>query len=105
MHATAVYANDRLGKEACGHAHVGRDLAAEQLIELDLVGRPDNFRVAVVDLKLAWSHFRVILLVLKAHGALYFGRSVDELAQRVERERMIVAAAADEFELASLVIS
>ena len=87
VHAAAVDADDGLGQEAGGVAHVGGDLAAEQLVELDLVGRGHYFGVAVVDLELAGRDFRVILLVLEAHGALHFGSGVDELAQRIERQR------------------
>jgi hypothetical protein len=47
----------------------------------------------------------VVLLVLEAHGALHFGRGVDELAQRIERERVVVAAGVDELELAGLVVA
>ena len=46
----------------------------------------------------------MVLLVLEAHGALHFSRGVDELAQRIERQRMIVAAGGDEIEFAGLVV-
>ena len=52
VHAAAVHADDRLGQERRGQAHLGGDLAADQLVELDLVGGRDDFAVAVVDLKL-----------------------------------------------------
>jgi hypothetical protein len=39
VHAAAVDADDGLGQEAGRVAHVVGDLAAEQLVELDLVGR------------------------------------------------------------------
>ena len=87
VHAAAVDADDGLGQEAGGVAHVGGDLTAEQLVELDLVGRGHHFGVAVVDFKLAGRDFRVVLLVLEAHGALHFSRGVNELAQRIERQR------------------
>src|SRR5438128_1128517 len=45
----------------------------------------------------------MVLLVLEAHGALHFRRSVNELAQRIERQHMIVAAGIDELKLARLV--
>ena len=81
------------------------DLAAEQLVELDLVGRGHDLSVAVVDFELAGRNFGVILLVLEAHGALHFSRGVDELAQRVERQHVVVAAGVDELELAGLVVA
>ena len=46
----------------------------------------------------------MILLVLEAHGALHFGSRVDELAQRIERQHVIVAARVDEVEFARLVV-
>ena len=104
MHAAAVDADHRLGQEARRVAHVVGDLAAEQLVELDLVGRRDHFAVAVVDFELAGRDFGVVLLVLEAHGALHFGGCVDELAQRIERQRVIVAAGVDELEFARLVV-
>ncbi len=48
--------------------------------------------------------FGVVLFVLEAHGALDFSRGVDELAQRIERQRVIVAAGGNKLELAGLVI-
>src|ERR1035441_7474977 len=53
VHTAAVDSNHRLGQEAGSVAHIGGNLAAKQLVELDLVGRSDYFRVAVVDLELA----------------------------------------------------
>jgi hypothetical protein len=47
----------------------------------------------------------VVLLVLEAHGALHFGRGVDELAQGIERQDVVVAAGVDELELAGLVVA
>ena len=52
VHAAAVDADDGLGQEAGGHAHGVGHLAADQLVELDLVGGGDHFAVAVVDFKL-----------------------------------------------------
>ena len=92
MHAAAVDADDRLGQEARGHAHLRRHLAADQLVELDLVGGGNHFAVAVVDLELRGRDFGVVLLVLEAHRALHFGGGVDELAQRVAGQRVVVAA-------------
>jgi hypothetical protein len=79
VHAAAVDADDRLGQEAGRVAHVVGHLAAEQLVELDLVGRGNHFAVAVVDFELAGRDFGVVLFVLEAHGALHFSRGVDEL--------------------------
>ena len=104
VHAAAIDAGDGLGQEASGIAHVGGDLAAEQLVELDLVGRGDDLAVAEVDFKLAGRYFGVVLLVLEAHGALHFGGGVDELAQRIERKRVVVSAGRDEFEFAGFVV-
>ncbi len=104
VHAAAVDADHGLGQEAGGVAHVGGDLAAEELVELNLVGRGHNFGVAEVDFELAGRDLGVVLLVLEAHGALHFGRGVDELAQRVERQHMVVATGVDELELAGLVV-
>jgi hypothetical protein len=104
VHAAAVHADHRLGQVAGRVAHVVGDLAGQQLVKLDLVGRAHNLGVAVVDLILAGRNLGVVLLVLEAHGALHFGRGVDELAQRIERQRVIVAAAGDELELAGLVV-
>jgi hypothetical protein len=103
VHAAAVYAHHRLGQKAGRVAHVGRDLAAEQLIELDLVGCGNHLAVAVVDLELAGRNFRVIFLVLEAHRPLHLGGGVDELAQWIERQRVVVPAGVDELELACLV--
>jgi hypothetical protein len=47
----------------------------------------------------------VVLLVLEAHRALHLGRGVDEEAQRVARQRVVVAAGRDELELAGLVVA
>ena len=78
VHAAAVDAHHRLRQEARRQPHVRGHLAADQLVELDLVGRRHHFGVAVVDLELRRRHFRVILLVLEAHRALHFGAAVDE---------------------------
>ena len=105
VHAAAVDAHHRLGQEAGGHAHLGGDLAADQLVELDLVGRGDHLGVAVVDFKLRRRDLGVILLVLEAHGALHFGGGVDERAQRVAGQRVIVAAGVHVLELAGFVVA
>ncbi len=59
-----------LGRKACGIAHVSRDLPAQQLIELDLVGRGYHLAIAVINLELAGRNFRVIFLIAKAHRSL-----------------------------------
>src|SRR6266436_4391984 len=46
----------------------------------------------------------MILFVLEAHGALDFSGGVDEGAQRVAGERVVIAAGVDVFELAVVVI-
>ena len=46
----------------------------------------------------------MVLLVLEAHGALHFGGRVDEAAQRIAGQRMVVAAGVDVVELAGLMI-
>ena len=104
MHAGAVDADDRLGQEAGGHAHLRGDLAADELVELDLVGRSDRVAVAVVDLELRGRNLGVVLLVLEAHRALHLGGDVDELAQRIAGQRVVVAALVDVLELAGLVV-
>ena len=104
VHAAAVDADDRLGQEAGGEAVVVGDLAAEQFVELNLVGGGDHLAVAEVDFELRGRDFGVVLLVLEAHGALHFSRGVDELAERIERQRVIVAAGGDEIEFAGLVV-
>ena len=93
-----------MGRKRRGQAHVGGDLAADQLVELNLVGGGDDFAVAVVDFKLRRRDFRVIFLVLEAHGALHFGRGVDKRAQRIAGQRVIVSAGVDVFEFAGLVV-
>ena len=105
MHAAAVHAHHRLRKEAGGQAHVGRDLAANQFVDLDLIGCSHNFSIPVVDFKLRWRDFRMVLFVLEAHGALHFGGSVDERAQRIAGQRVIVATGVDILELAGFVIA
>ena len=105
VHAAAVDADDRLRQEARGEAHVGGDLAADQLVELNLIGCGDDFAVAVVDFELRRRDFGVVLLVLETHGALHFGGRVDERAQRIAGQRVIVAAGVDVLELAGFVSS
>ena len=93
-----------LGRKEAVKPHVGRDLAADQLVELDLIGRRNHFAVSVVDFELRGRNFRMVLLVLKAHRALHFSGGVDESSQRIARQRMIVAAGVDVFELPAFVI-
>ena len=102
VHTAAVHAHDRLGQEASRESHVVGDLPAEQLIKLDLISGSNHFGIAEVDLELAGRDFRVVLLVLEAHGALHFSRSINELAQGIERHHMVVAAGVDELEFAGL---
>ena len=100
MHAASIHAHDGLGKEAGREAHAGGHLAADQLVELDVIGSRNHFGVAVVDLKLRRRDFRMVLLVLEAHRALHFRCGVDERAQLIARQRVIVAAGVDVLELA-----
>ena len=104
VHAAAVDADHGLGQEGGGQSQIARDLAADQLVELDLVGGSHHFRVAVVDFELRRRHLGVILFVLEAHGALHFGGRIDEGAQRIAGQRVIVAAGVHVFELARLVV-
>ena len=101
VHAVAVHAHDRLGQEASGQPHLGRHLAADQLVKLNLVGGGHDFAVSVVDFKLRGRDFRVVLFVLEAHGALHFGGGVDERAQRIAGQRVVVAAGVHVLELAA----
>jgi hypothetical protein len=105
VHAAAVDADDGLGQVAGGVAHAVGDLAGEQLVELNLVGGGDDFAIAVVDFELAGRDFGVVLLVLEAHGPLHFGRGVDELAEGIEGQGVVVAAGVDELELAGFVVA
>ena len=93
------------GKKLAVMPELGRDLAADQLVELDLVGGGDDLAVVVVDLELRRRDFGMVLLVLEAHRALNFGDRIDEVAQRIARQRVVVAAGVDVFELARLVIA
>src|SRR6516225_7711122 len=52
MHAASVNADHRLRQEARSQPKIGSDLAADQLIELDLVGSRNHFAVRIVDLEL-----------------------------------------------------
>src|SRR5580658_4518214 len=47
----------------------------------------------------------MVLLVLKAHRALHFGNRIDEVAQRVAGQGVIVAAGVDVLERAGLVVA
>src|SRR6266852_5580169 len=85
VHATAVHAHDGFGEKARSEAHVRGYLPADQFVELNLIGSRDNLTVAVIDFKLRGCNFRVVLLILEAHSALYFRRRVDESAQRIAR--------------------
>ena len=104
MHAAAVDADHGLRQEASREPHVGGHLAANQLVELDLVGGGDDFAVAVVDFKLRGRDFRVILLVLETHGPLDFRGGINKRAQRIAGQRVVVTAGIDVFELAGFVV-
>src|SRR5271170_5388519 len=104
VHTAAVHPNHRLRQEAGGQTHFVGDLAANQFVKLDLVGGGDNFAVSIVNFKLRRRNFRVILFVLKTHGALDFGRTVNESAQGIARKRMVIASSVHVFKFLSLVI-
>ena len=63
VHAVAVHAGDRLGQERGGAVQVRGHLAAQQLVELHLVGGDQRVGVAEVHLELAGRHLGVVLLV------------------------------------------
>src|SRR6185437_173950 len=52
VHSVSIDSHHRLGQEAGGQAHLGCHLAANQFVELNLVGSGHHFAVTVVDLKL-----------------------------------------------------
>jgi hypothetical protein len=104
VHAAAVDAHHRLRQEGRGQAHIARHLAADQLVELDVVGGGHRFGVAVVDFELRGRDLRVILFVLESHRALHFGGRIDKGAQRIARQRVVIAAGVHVFELAGLVV-
>ena len=79
--------------------------AADQLVELNLIGGRNDFAVAVVDFKLRRRDFGVVLFVLETHRALHFGGGVDKGTQRIARQRVIVAAGVDVFKLPRFVIA
>src|SRR6266849_2509146 len=72
VHAAAVHAHDGLGEKTCAKLHIRGYLAADQLVELNLICSSDHLSIAIVDLELLRRDFRMIFLVLKIHGALYF---------------------------------
>ena len=105
MHTVAVHAGDGLGQEAGGHVKGVGHLAADQLVEHNLVGSDRGFGVGVVDLELRRRDLGVVFLVREAQRALHLGHRVDERAQRVARQRVVVATLVHEIELARLVIA
>ena len=104
VHAAAVDAHNRLRQEGGSQAHIPGHLAADQLVELDMVGGGHHFGVAVVNLELRGRDLRMVLLVLEAHGPLHFGGRIDKRAQRIARQRVVITARIDVFELARLVV-
>src|SRR5260370_39621566 len=105
VHAVAIDPNYGFRQEAGRESHIGGHLAANQLVQLNLVGSGDDFAVAVVDFELRWRHFRVIFLVLETHGALHFRGGVNKSAQWIAGERMVVTAGIDIFEFAGFVVT
>ena len=79
MHAAAVHADHGFRQKRGCQSHVGCNLAADQLIELNLIGSRYYFCVPVVDFKLRRRNFGMIFFILKSHGALDFRRRVDEV--------------------------
>ena len=104
MHSAAVDTDDWLRQKRSGQSHIARDLPADQLVELNVVGRGHHFRVVVVDFELRRRNFGVVLLVLEPHRPLHFRSRVDEAAQRIARQRMIISARVHVFEFARLMI-
>ena len=78
MHPAAVHAGDGLGEKARSHVQLGRDLAADQLVEQHLIRTDPRLGVPVVHLELGGSHLGVVLLIGEAHRSLDLGRGVDE---------------------------
>src|SRR5689334_5301844 len=105
VHAVAIYTHYRLGQERRGQAHSGGHLAADQFVDLDLVGGGNNLTIAVIDFKLRWRNLRVVFFILETHGALDFRRGVNKCAQQIARKRMVVAAGVHIFELAGFVVA
>src|SRR4029077_13395648 len=52
VHPAAVNADDRFGQKRGRQTHVRSNLATDQLVELDLVGRSHDFAITIVDFKL-----------------------------------------------------
>ena len=96
----AVDACHRLGQEARRQIQLARHLTGDQLVKLNLVRRDDGFGVAVVHFELRRRDFGMILLVGEAHRPLNFRRLVDERAQLIAGQRMVVAARRHELKLA-----
>src|SRR5712664_1502829 len=49
--ARAVHTHDWLGQKARAQSHVRRDLAADQLVELNLIRGGDHFSITIIDLE------------------------------------------------------
>ncbi len=52
VHAAAVHSHHWFRQERCRQPHVGRNLAADQLVKLNLVGGGHDFAVSIVDFEL-----------------------------------------------------
>src|ERR1017187_923752 len=104
VHPAAVHPHHRLRQKARRQPHPRGHLPANQLVQLYLVRRRHHFRIAVVDLKLRRRHLRVVLLVLKPHRPLHFRAAVDEVPQRIPRQRVVIPARVHILELAGLLI-
>src|SRR6267378_3183621 len=105
VHPVAIDADHRLRQEARRETHVGGDLAADQLVKLNLVGGDNDFAVSIIDFELRWRDFRVIFLVLETHRSLDFSGGINERAQRIAGKRVIVAARIHVFEFSGFVVT
>src|SRR4029077_6967128 len=52
VHSASVHAHDGLGEKTCAKPHIRGYLAADQLVELNLICSSDHLSIAIVDLEL-----------------------------------------------------
>src|SRR5579871_2064630 len=105
VHAATIDADNRLRQEARRHTHLRSNLTADQLVQLNLIGSSNHFTIAVVDLELRRRNLRMVLLVFEAHRPLNLSRRIDELTQRIARQRVIVPALVDILERTRLMVA
>src|SRR5262249_58358312 len=91
--------------EGIGDSLLGGNLDTDHFVELNLVGCGNRSAIAVVDFKLGRRTLRVVLLILESHRALHLGGGIDEGAQRIAGQRVIVAAGIYILELAGFVVA